>query len=60
MYGQVLDISDRLSSLRVMFAAGKANHYAELEKMSEYRDYRPVYSVTAGKSGGAVEADNLL
>lgn len=50
---------DRIPSLRVSMAVGKANHYADLSKLSEFYDYKGAYDVTQGRPAGAVPEDQL-
>ena len=56
--GVVVEI-DRIPSLKVSLAAGKANHYADRTKLSEFYDYKGVYEVTQGRPGGAGPEDGL-
>lgn len=50
---------DRLASLKVSVAVGKAKHYVDRTKLSEFGEYVPAYEVTEGKVGGVSPADGL-
>jgi tyrosinase len=50
---------DRIPSLKVSVARGKARHYADRSRLSEFGGYVPVYEVTQGRPGGAEPADRL-
>lgn len=49
-----------IPSLKVVVARGKSDHYADPTKLSQYRDYEPLYDITAGRTGGAKREDNLF
>lgn len=51
--------NEQIPSVKVSVAAGKATHYAEHSRLSEYRDYEVVYEVTEGRLGGARPGDNI-
>ena len=55
MNGKYVDIP----SLKVVVAVGKANHYADPAKLSKYHDYKVLYDITAGQTGGANPGDNF-
>ncbi|MCJ1424292.1 hypothetical protein MMC29_002179 [Sticta canariensis] len=48
-----------VSSLKVVVAVGKANHYADPTKLSKYHKYKVLYEITAGQTGGANPGDNF-
>lgn len=51
---------DRIPSLKVAVAVGKALHYADLSELSEYREYKVMYDVTADREAGARPEDHLF
>ncbi len=56
--GELVDFN-RIPSLKVSVAAGKADHYADRSKLSRFYDYRGAYQVTQGRPGGAGPEDRL-
>jgi len=48
-----------IPSIKVSVVVGKAEHFADVTKLSKYYDYRPAYQVTEGKAGGAGSGDGL-
>ena len=50
---------DRIPSLKVSVAVGKANHYADRTKPSRFYDYKGAHEVTQGRPGGAGPEDGL-
>ena len=51
--------AEQIPSVKVSVAVGKATHYAEHARLSEYRDYEVVYAVTEDRVGGASPGDNI-
>lgn len=51
--------TEQIPSVKVSVAAGKAVHYAEHARLSEYSDYEVVYEVTEGRPGGASPGDHI-
>jgi len=56
--GHRVDPAD-VPSVKVCAVVGKAEHFADLGKLSKYHDYVPAYQVTAGKPAGAGPEDHL-
>lgn len=56
--GQPVDLN-RIPSLKVSLAVGKAQHWADRTKMSRFYDYQGVFEVTEGRDGGAEERDGM-
>ncbi|KAK4691376.1 hypothetical protein P7C71_g5612, partial [Lecanoromycetidae sp. Uapishka_2] len=50
---------DRIPSLKVSVAVGKANHYADRSKLSEFHDYKGAHEITQGRPGGAGPDDGM-
>jgi tyrosinase len=50
---------EQIPSVKVSVAAGKAVHYAEHARLSEYSDYQVIYEVTEGRVGGARPGDDI-
>ena len=50
---------ERMPSLKVSVAVGKANHYADRSKLSEFYDYKGAYEITEGRPGGAGPDDGM-
>ena len=46
-------------SAKVALVVGKADHFAEISKLSRYRGYLLAYQVSAGKPGGVGPGDGL-
>jgi len=55
--GQTIDIPTRLPRTKIFAMAGIGRHE---EETSEYGRYQPVWGATAGKPGGAAEADKSV
>jgi tyrosinase len=51
--------TEDLPSVKVSVAAGKAIHFAEHSRLSEYSDYEVIYEVTQGRLGGASPGDRI-
>ncbi len=49
-----------MPSLRIAVTVGKADHYADLSRLSVYRDYKVMYDVTADRDAGARPEDHLF
>ena len=45
--------------MKVSVAVGKAIHYAEHSRLSEYSDYEVIYEITQGRAGGASPGDHI-
>ena len=56
--GALLD-PEEIPSLKVSVAVGKATHYADRTKMSEFHDYKGAFEITQGQPGGAGPDDGL-
>ncbi|KAL9607640.1 MAG: hypothetical protein Q9167_007463 [Letrouitia subvulpina] len=56
--GTLLD-PEAIPSLKVSVAVGKASHYADRTKLSEFHDYKGAFEVTQGRPGGAGPEDGL-
>jgi len=54
----LVDVAN-IPSVKVSVVVGKAEHFADVTKLSRYYDYRPAYQITAGKPGGAGPGDYL-
>ena len=50
---------DEIPSLKVSLVVGKAKHYADRTKLSEFYDYKPAYEVTRDRPGGTGPEDGL-
>lgn len=46
-----------IPSLKVSLAAGKGTHFKDNKKLSNYGDYKVLYSVTEGRDGGLGQKD---
>jgi tyrosinase len=46
-----------MPSLKISVAMGKATHYAEADRFSEYGDYEVLWAVTEGRLAGANPGD---
>ncbi|KAK0749661.1 common central domain of tyrosinase-domain-containing protein [Schizothecium vesticola] len=46
-------------SVKVAVVVGKAEHFADNTKLSQYHGYRSAYEITAGKPGGVGPEDDL-
>ena len=51
---------ERIPSLKVAVAVGKADYFADPARLSVYRDYKILYGVTAGRDSGASPEDGLF
>jgi tyrosinase len=51
--------NEQIPSVKVSVAAGKAIHFAEHSRLSEYSDYEVMYEVTQGRVGGASPGDRI-
>ena len=50
---------ERIPSLRVSVAVGKATHYDDRSKLSTFHDYKGAYEITQGRLGGAGPDDGM-
>lgn len=50
---------ERIPSLKVSVAVGRASHYADRSKLSEFHDYKGAYEITQGRPGGAGPDDGM-
>ncbi|KAF4457681.1 Di-copper centre-containing protein [Fusarium austroafricanum] len=56
--GQEVEL-DKLPSLKIALAVGKADHFVDKTKLSKYYGYKGAHEVTQGRPGGAGPEDGL-
>ncbi|EXF80489.1 hypothetical protein CFIO01_12464 [Colletotrichum fioriniae PJ7] len=57
--GEVIP-TENLPGLKVVVHAGKGHHPEDTTQPSKFHSYRPMWSVTHGKTGGARHEDNVV
>ncbi|KAK3314844.1 common central domain of tyrosinase-domain-containing protein [Apodospora peruviana] len=58
--GQLVEpLDERIPSLKVSLAVGKADHFADVTKLSRFYDYKGAFEPTLGRPGGAGPEDGL-
>ena len=50
---------NRVPSVKVSVAVGRASHYADRSKLSRFHDYKGAYEITQGRPNGAGPEDRM-